>query len=152
MILNRAILNWMILTNRMNEQFLSVRSLLGRILSGRILLAGLVMGIFTVSILTGCTSPKNRSPFFSQSLDPDTPRSISTQFEDVIICARINRKMMSDDLVKSKSIHVDVYNGIAYLKGSVENDSQKRMAADLTRGVEGVIRVENLLVVKRTIP
>jgi hyperosmotically inducible protein len=60
--------------------------------------------------------------------------------------------MMSDDLVKSTSINVDVYNGIAYLKGNVENDSQKRMAADLTRGVEGVIRVENLLVVKRTTP
>jgi osmotically-inducible protein OsmY len=142
MILNRAILNY-----RLNEQFL-----FGRSLFRRILIVGLVFGLFSVSILTGCTSQKNTSPVFSQSSDPDTPRSISTQFEDVLICARINRKMISDDLVKSKSIDVDVYNGIAYLKGSVENQSQKRMAADLTRGVEGVIRVKNLLVVKRTIP
>ena len=142
---------------RLKKQFLFGRSLfamslLGRILFSKILIVGLVLGLFSVSILTGCTSPKNTSPVFSQSSNPDTPRSISTQFGDVIICARINRKMISDDLVKSKTIDVNVYNGIAYLKGSVENESQKRMAADLTRGVEGVIRVKNLLVVKRTIP
>lgn len=137
----------MISNNRIKNDFGA-----GRVVSGRILMVGLVMGIFFVSILTGCTSPKNRSPVYRQSSDTDTPRSISTQFEDAILCARINRKMILDDLVQSKSIHVDVYNGIAYLKGSVENNSQKRMAADLTRGVEGVIRVENLLVVKRTTP
>ena len=152
MILNRAILDY-----RLKKQFffcksLFAMSLFARILFGRILIVGLVFGIFFVSILTGCTSQKNTSPVFSQSSDPDTPRSIATKFEDLILCARIKRKMSSDDLVNSTAIDVDVYHGIAYLKGSVENESQKRMAADLTRGVEGVVKVKNLLVVKRTIP
>ena len=111
-------------------------------------MVGLVVGLFLASILPGCTSPKNASPVFGQS--PDTPRSISTRMEDAIICSRIYRKMGADELVKANPIDVDVYNGIAYLKGSVENDSQKRMAADLTRGVQGVKRVKNLLIVKRS--
>lgn len=150
--MNYKLKNQFLFSRSLFATSLFARKLYGKILFGKILIVGLVFGLFSVSILTGCTSQKNTSPVFSQSSDPDTPRSIATKFEDLILCARINRKMISDDLVKSTSIDVDVYNGIAYLKGSVENESQKRMAADLTRGVEGVVKVKNLLVVKRTIP
>ena len=121
-----------------------------QLLFGKLMMMGLVIGLFSGLVLTGCSSQKNNSPVFSQS--SATPRSISTRLADAIVYSKINRKMISDDLVNAGPIQVDVYNGVAYLKGSVENNSQKRMAADLTRGVEGVIRVENLLVVKRTIP
>lgn len=117
-------------------------------LFGLILMVGLVFG----SLLTGCSSPKNGSPVFSHSLDPKIPRSFSTRIEDALICSRIKSKMISDDLVNASPVDVDVYNGVAYLKGSVKDDSQKRMIADLTRGIEGVVRIENLLVVQRTTP
>ena len=57
--------------------------------------------------------------------------------------------MFSDDFIQGP-IDVDVFNGVAYLKGMVETDSQRRMTADLTRGIEGVIRVENQLLVKKS--
>ncbi len=98
-------------------------------------------------ILTGCGSQKNGSPVFSSPSDPGTPRSFSTIMDDSIICARVKAKMISDDFVKAYPIDVDVYNGIAYLKGIVATDSLKRMTADLARGVEGVIRVENQILV-----
>ncbi|MCP4721969.1 MAG: BON domain-containing protein [Desulfobacteraceae bacterium] len=68
--------------------------------------------------------------------------------DDSIICARVKAKMISDDFVKAYPINVDVYNGIAYLKGTIATDSLRRMTADLARGVEGVIRVENQILVK----
>ena len=112
--------------------------------------AVLVAGLFLASTLSGCTSPKNVSPVFGQSSAQDTPRSIYTRMEDAIIYSRIYRKMKADDLVNVSPIDIDVYHGVAYLKGNVENESQKRMAADLTRGVQGVKRVNNLLIVKRS--
>ncbi|MBA3012517.1 MAG: BON domain-containing protein [Proteobacteria bacterium] len=108
--------------------------------------------IFFALMVVGCTAPNNASPVFSLSSDPNSPRSISTLMEDSILCARVKTKMISDDLVYARSINVDVHNGVAYLMGSVETDSQKRMAADLARGIEGIVRVENQLMVGKNAP
>ena len=97
--------------------------------------------------LIGCGPQTAASPVFSAPTSPDSPRSFSTVMDDSIILARIKARIISDDFVKGP-IDVDVYNGVAYLKGTVETDSQRRMTADLTRGVEGVVRVENQLLVK----
>ncbi len=114
---------------------------------GSFLVIVTLFGLLSVSGLTGC-SPKNAaSPVFSAPTSPGTPRSFSTVMDDSIILARIKARMISDDFVQGP-IDVDVYNGVAYLKGMVETDSQRRMTADLTRGVEGVVRVENQLLVK----
>ncbi len=113
----------------------------------------LVLGMLLVPLfglgLTGC-GPQAASPVFSTPTDPATSRSFSTIMDDSIILARIKARMISDDFVQGP-IDVDVYNGVAYLKGMVETDSQRRMTADLTRGVEGVVRVENQLLVKENI-
>lgn len=114
----------------------------------RFLMTGILFGFFFGFVLTGCGSQNDASPVFSAPLDPGSPRSFSTTWEDAIVCARVKAKMISDDFVKAGPIDVDVYNGIVYLTGTAQTDSQKRMAADLARGVEGVITVKNQLVVK----
>lgn len=107
------------------------------------LFCGLIAGFMVI----GCSSQTPGSPVFSAS-GQESPRSFSSLMDDSIISARIKTKMISDDFVKAGPIDVDVHNGVAYLKGTVETDSQKRMTGDLARGVEGVIRVENMIKVK----
>ncbi len=77
-------------------------------------------------------------------------RSIGTIVDDSVISAKVKTKMISDEFVKARHIDVDVLNGVVYLIGVVESSSQKRMAADIARGVEGVKKVENQLVVGST--
>lgn len=77
-------------------------------------------------------------------------RSVGTIVDDSIILANIKSKMFEDEFVQSRYIDVDVSNGIVYLIGVVESSSQKRMAADIVRRVEGVRRIENQLVVGKT--
>jgi len=103
--------------------------------------------LFFAFMTAGCTAPKKGSPIFGLSSDQNSPRSISTLMADSILSTRIKTKMTSDDLVYARSIHVAVHNGVAYLTGRVESDSLKRMAADLARGIEGIVRVENQLMV-----
>jgi len=74
-------------------------------------------------------------------------RSIGTIVDDSIILTAVKSKMISDEFVKARYIHVDVSHGVVYLVGTVDNASQKRMAADIARSVEGVRRVENKLIV-----
>ena len=122
----------------MNNQLVQIRFLI------TVILLGLVFGF----LLTGCGSQNDASPVFSTPSDPGRSRSFFTTWDDSIICARVKTKMISDDFVKAAPIDVDVYNGVVYLTGIVQTDSQKRMAADLARGVEGVINVKNHLILK----
>ena len=77
-------------------------------------------------------------------------RSVGTMIGDSVILTTVKSKMISDEFVKSRYIDVDVSNGVVYLIGVVESSSQKRMAADIARSVDGVRRVENQLVVGKT--
>ena len=77
-------------------------------------------------------------------------RSIGTMVDDSVISTTVKTRMIADEFVKARHIDVDVLNGIVYLVGVVESASQKRMAADIARGVDGVRGVENQLLVGRT--
>ncbi|MCK5695106.1 MAG: BON domain-containing protein [Desulfobacula sp.] len=77
-------------------------------------------------------------------------RSLGTMVDDSIISATVKIKMISDNSVKARQIDVDVLNGVVYLIGVVESSYQRRMAADIARGVEGVRRIENQLLVGET--
>ena len=77
-------------------------------------------------------------------------RSIGSMMDDSILSTKVKSKMIGDEFVKARYIDVDVLNGVVYLIGVVKSASQKRMAADLARSVEGVRHVENQLVVGKT--
>jgi hyperosmotically inducible periplasmic protein len=74
-------------------------------------------------------------------------RTIGTMMDDSIISTKVKTRMISDEFIKARNIDVDVLNGVVYLIGVVDSSSQKRMAADLARGVEGVRQIENQLLV-----
>ncbi len=50
-----------------------------------------------------------------------------------------------DDDIKGRDITVDGREGVVYLKGTVESDTQKQVAEAIARDTDGVSRVENLL-------
>lgn len=77
-------------------------------------------------------------------------RSMGSMMDDTLIATTVKSKMVSDDFVKARHIDVDVLNGVVFLIGVVESNSQRRMAADIARGVEGVRSVENQLLVGET--
>ncbi|MCK4768223.1 MAG: BON domain-containing protein, partial [Desulfobacula sp.] len=76
--------------------------------------------------------------------------SLGTMVDDSIISATVKIKMISDNSVKARQIDVDVLNGVVYLIGLVGSSSQKKMATDIAKGIKGVRRVENQLVIGKT--
>jgi len=77
-------------------------------------------------------------------------RSLGTMVDDSVISATVKIKMISDNSVKARQIDVDVLNGVVYLIGLVGSSSQKKMATDIAKGIKGVRRVENQLVIGKT--
>ncbi len=65
---------------------------------------------------------------------------------------QIKANIISDDNIGLFDIGVEVENGVAILSGEVENQQQKDIAETLAYEVEGIIDVENnIVVVPRTI-
>lgn len=107
----------------------------------------LLIILFTLS---GCGPAAVGSAAFSGYKVAADERSVGTIIDDSVILTTVKSKMIADEFVKARHIDVDVLNGIVYLIGVVESSSEKRMAADIARSVEGVRRIENQLVIGQT--
>lgn len=110
------------------------------------LLSALVMMI----LFSGCGAAIVGGAGYSGYKGATDERSIGTMMDDSVIATTVKTKMIGDEFVKARHIDVDVLNGVVYLIGVVESDSQKRMAGDIARGVDGVRHVENQLLVGKT--
>lgn len=80
---------------------------------------------------------------YSRYEPQDQPRSLTTLMSDKLLATRVRSRLKSDDLVDSRHIDVEVRHGIVRLTGQADHESSSRMAADLIRSMEGVVRVEN---------
>ena len=64
--------------------------------------------------------------------------------KDSVITAKIKAKYVEDKLVSARNIRVDTdANGMVQLTGTAKNQAEKRKAAELAKGVEGVVSVDN---------
>jgi hyperosmotically inducible periplasmic protein len=78
-----------------------------------------------------------------------TTTSAGRQVDDTAIKASVKTKLAADvKLSTLTNIEVNSTNGVVTLAGQVDTADQKRMAADVARSVDGVVRVNNNLQVK----
>jgi osmotically-inducible protein OsmY len=78
-----------------------------------------------------------------------TTTSAGRQVDDATIKTSVKAKLAADvKLSTLTNIEVNSTNGVVTLAGQVDTAEQKRMAADVARTVDGVVRVNNELQVK----
>ena len=70
------------------------------------------------------------------------------EFEDAKITAIIKAQLARDDQSTVQAVTVDVDDGVAKLKGTVNSAQKKAKAEEIARKVDGVKRVVNNLEVK----
>lgn len=100
--------------------------------------------VVIVLVVTGCAS-QGGSPVYSAPSPKDAPRSAIRVMQDSLILTRIKTRIFSDDMANGAGIDITVRHGVVYLTGTTRDHYQGRVVADLIRGVEGVVRVENQL-------
>lgn len=110
------------------------------------------LGLFVFSLLIlccnlfpCCSSRNTGAPVYHQSGTKQNTRSPLTFAGDTILMARVKSKFISDDMVNDDGIHVKVRHGVVYLDGWTTDEYERRMALDLARSVDGVVRVVNNL-------
>jgi len=70
-----------------------------------------------------------------------------TKVDDAMLTARVKTQITADGRVSPSRVNVDTLNGIVMLKGEVPTQQEKDAAAEVARKVEGVVRVDNQLIV-----
>jgi len=79
-----------------------------------------------------------------------TTSSPGRQIDDAAIKASVKAKMAADVRLSTlTNIEVNSTNGVVTLAGQVENESDRAQAAAVARSVDGVVRVNNELQIKK---
>lgn len=74
--------------------------------------------------------------------------SMGTKLDDSLITGRVKAALMDSAEVKSLQINVETRDGVTQLAGFVASAAMKEKAGQITAGIDGVKRVDNVLVVK----
>jgi hyperosmotically inducible protein len=78
-----------------------------------------------------------------------TTSSPRRQVDDGAIKASVKAKLAADVRLSTlTNIEVNSTDGVVTLAGKVRSDEERRMAGDVTRSVDGVVRVNNNLQVE----
>ncbi len=103
--------------------------------------------LLILMMAAGCSTgnPDTGSPVYSHSSAEQPGRSPADVISDSLLYSRVALKFNSDDMVDDDGIHIKVRKGAVYLDGRVADIYQRRIATDLARSVEGVVRVVNRL-------
>jgi hyperosmotically inducible protein len=72
-------------------------------------------------------------------------RTMSQTARDAWIQGKLEATLAYNDDLSSFEINTEVKNGVVYLKGNVESQTEKDLAGQLSRNIEGVSKVENNL-------
>ena len=75
-----------------------------------------------------------------------TTSSPRSQVDDAAIKTSVKAKLAADVRLSTlTNVEVNSTNGVVTLAGKVGSDEQRRMAGEVARGVDGVVRVNNEL-------
>ena len=83
--------------------------------------------------------------------DRDEPAPAGPSQPDAWLTAKIQSKYFIDETVKGRNIDVDTQDGVVTLKGTVQNDVEKRQALGLARNTDGVREVRDALTLDPTL-
>ena len=79
-----------------------------------------------------------------------TPQSASTGqiVDDSVITTKVKAAILEEPTLKSLQISVETYKGVVQLSGFVDSQQNVSKAKEIAGRVEGVIEVQNDLIVK----
>jgi len=99
----------------------------------RILQVLVCVGLITTSL--GCAATQKKA-------------STGQYVDDSVITTKVKGAIFDEATLKTLQIHVKTFKGVVQLSGFVDTAQNVRKAGEVARGVNGVVSVENDLIVK----
>jgi len=100
-----------------------------------------------VSAIAAALALGGLAPAFAEDAMPKQDRSVGQTVDDATVTASIKTALMSDGRTDALDINVDTMNGKVTLRGGADSAAAKLAATELARNVDGVMSVDNQLMV-----
>ena len=94
-----------------------------------------VVCIVMLTVFAGCASTR-------------TSEGTGEYFDDSTITTKVKSAILMDSSLKVLQINVETFKGEVQLSGFVDSAKSATKAAEVARGVKGVVKVKNDLIVK----
>jgi len=78
----------------------------------------------------------------------DTKSGTGEYIDDTVITTKVKTAIFAEPDLKSLQISVETFKGVVQLSGFVDSAQSVKKAADVARGVKGVVSVKNDLIVR----
>src|SRR5688572_2103673 len=79
---------------------------------------------------------------------PAAPASVGTKIDDTVITTKVKSALLADPDIQSFNLKVETFKGTVQLSGFVDSAVQVERALAVARGVTGVAKVDNNVIVK----
>lgn len=102
-----------------------------------------ILRLFAITILGTSAFAVAEGKYQQGSASED--RTMTQAARDSWIQGKLEATLAYNEDLSSFAIDTEVKNGVVYLKGNVESQTEKELAGQLSRNIEGVSNVENNL-------
>lgn len=93
-----------------------------------------ILAILFIGAVSACDSPGGK-------------KSTGEVIDDTMITSKVKAGLLADSEVSGLDIEVDTNKGMVKLNGSVSSETESRKAEDIAKQVDGVVSVENNLLI-----
>lgn len=94
----------------------------------------IILAMLFLGGASACDSPAGR-------------KSTAEVIDDAVITSTVKAGLLADSQVSGLGIDVDTNEGVVELRGTVGSEAESRKAEEIARNAEGVISVDNRLVI-----
>jgi len=95
----------------------------------------LMVCLVVIATFMGCASTDSKS-------------GTGEYIDDTVITTKVKTAIFAEPDLKSLQINVETFKGVVQLSGFVDSEQNVKKAADVARGVKGVVSVKNDLIVR----
>lgn len=95
----------------------------------------LMVCLVVITAFMGCASTEKQS-------------GTGEYIDDTVITTKVKSAIFAEPDLKSLQINVETFKGVVQLSGFVDSAQSVKKAADVARGVKGVVSVKNDLLVR----
>jgi osmotically-inducible protein OsmY len=81
----------------------------------------------------------------------DAERDAHRRMEDTLLTVRVKGALITDEVTREHRIHIETFQGIIQLSGSVGSEEEKTRAGEVAATVEGVVEVRNAIEVRQAL-
>ncbi|MCV2216927.1 BON domain-containing protein [Thauera sp. Sel9] len=93
-------------------------------------------------------APAEPRPEAGDSMERESG-SVGQFIDDATVTARVKTALARDELTKARNIEVETVRNVVTLTGEVDSRAEIERASVITTGIEGVLSVNNMLMVKQ---